>query len=117
MKEDLTEMSKIANIDQITLELALINSTNNIIVMNEGIEGFAMIRKLTDINELIHWHLKPEHSIILKSLAKSTKGPVLTMEKESNTQRIKILEQNGFKKINESEGIFKDEKAIILKRG
>lgn len=80
-----------------------------------GLEGFIMIRKLGFMNELTHWHLNPEHSLILKGLTKQIKN-IGTYEHPSAKERIKILEENGFKKIAEAEGLLKNSKAIILRR-
>ena len=84
-------------------------------VDDNGLQGFIMIRKLGIINELSYWHLKPEHSLLLKGLARKLR-PVGAHEPPINKERLKILESAGFKSIGLINGLLKNSEAVILRR-
>jgi hypothetical protein len=99
-----------------SLKLGLKESIINLVVQEEKIEGFVMIRNIGGFNEITHWQLKPEHGIILKSMRRRLKGTIVTHEKESCKEKIVILEQNGFQRLKTTQGIFPNENAITFKQ-
>jgi len=116
-KDDLEAIQGLTNTPLSLLENTLINSRANVLIEEDEIQGFVMIREIGGINELSQWQLKPGQSLILKAVMKKLKGPVAAHEPARNKERIKLLESAGFEKINECEGVFHKEKAIIFRRG
>ena len=116
-KDDLKKIQGLTKTPLSLLENTLINSQAKVLIEKDEIKGFVMIREIGGVNELIHWHLNPGQSLILIAVMKKLKGPVAAHEPSSNKERIRILESAGFEKINECEGVFPAEKAIILRRG
>jgi len=106
--KDLTD----AGID--TIINAYNNSTNKMVIEDDGIKGFAIIRPLGDINELSVWHVQPEHSLLLKAIVRKT-GALAAAEREENETRIRILECAGFRKQSIVKGVFSDSRAVMLR--
>lgn len=115
-KEDLPVISKLTGVNLRVLESSLNHASTTILVEDEGVKGFIMVRRLANINELTHWHLEPEHSLILKSIIRRVGEPLAALEKEGCEERIKVLEANGFKKIGTNKGIFPNNKALIFRK-
>jgi hypothetical protein len=116
-KEDLSSIQTLLknNTSIDLLESSLKESVKSALIDGEkGPEGFIIIRKIGGINELSHWHLEPEHSLVLKATAKGVKGLIATHEPKSEASRIRILKENGFKKLRETNGLFFNEKAVTL---
>ncbi|MBD3312716.1 hypothetical protein GF352_04660 [archaeon] len=114
---DLTVISALSGVSRNVLETVLKNALTTIVVEDNGVKGFVIVRRLAGINELTHWHLRPEHSLILKSIIRRAGEPLAVIEKEGDEERIGMLEDYGFKKICKKEGIFPDSKAVILRLG
>lgn len=114
---DLPAISELSGASQGVLKTALKNSSTSTVVEDNGVKGFVIVKQLASINELTHWHLKPEHSLILKSIIRRAGEPLAVIEKEGSEERIRMLKNHGFKKIGKKEGLFPDSKAVILRLG
>jgi len=115
-RNDISELKKLYKL-KTDLRFTLENSKANLIVEEEGIKGFVIIKDIGGVNELSYWHLNPEHKLILKGLIKKLGGKCATLEPENNKQRIELLKSIGFKQQSRIEGVYPNEKAVMLKLG
>lgn len=113
-RDDIKYIKDLTNTNTDIITNLFNNAINKIVIEDDGIKGFALIKKLGALNELSAWHLNPEHSLLLKAITRKINGPIAAAEQESNEGRIKILESAGFKKQSIIDGVFNDARAVML---
>lgn len=83
---------------------------------NKGITGVVLCKKTADLLEVIKWEGETQElfkEIMYKARVKGY-NKIVTAEKEMNKDRIKALRKAGFEIVQTHEGLFPDEKAVML---
>lgn len=108
----------VENKDLLTLKedviKALKNSKDHLVIDDNGLKGHIIIKDTGGLNEVTNWQLSEEYALVFKAI-KRKNGTLYTKIPESKTEELKTLLKAGFKQISAQEGLYPNEKAIMLK--
>lgn len=96
------------------LNKSIKNNQESIVLENNGIQAFMIIREIPGLKEITHWHLSKNDSIIKTIKKEIKKKPLAVTENENNKKRLSTLKELGFQKQAMLEGIYNKAKAVLL---
>lgn len=101
-------------IESSSLFHALQEASDSLVVENDGIKGFVLVQRLGDLHEVTHWFLPSGFELLFKSLQRKVKGSLAVSERLKSRERIDFLKNAGFRVVNSHEGVYRDDKAVML---